>query len=94
MFFDFITKYTDIFVEKMRETFALQKLLTYWHILDINVWKFNETLTNDVVSVEQLGPALQQYTPLSTDLELQFDQFNLTRVVISYDMYETSLRRV
>ena len=28
----------------------------YWHILDINVWNFNETLTNDVVSFEQPGP--------------------------------------
>ena len=30
----------------------------YWHISDISVWKFNETLTNDVVSFEQLGPDL------------------------------------
>ena len=28
----------------------------YWHISDINVWNFNETLTNDVVSFEQPGP--------------------------------------
>ena len=28
----------------------------YWHISDINGWTFNETLTNDVVSFEQLGP--------------------------------------
>ena len=45
----------------MGEAFALQKLLSffqqkYWHILEINVWNFNETLTNDVVSFEQLGP--------------------------------------
>ena len=44
----------------MRETFALQKLLTffnkkYWFIWDINVWNFNETLTNDVISFEQQG---------------------------------------
>ena len=37
-----ITKYIDIFVEKMREASAHQKLLTffnkkYWHMLDINV---------------------------------------------------------
>ena len=43
--------------------FALQKLLTffqqkYWHIWDINVWNFNETLTNDIVSFEQPGPDL------------------------------------
>ena len=53
----------------MREAFALQKLLTfllqkllsffqqkYCHIWDINVWNFNETITNDVVSFEQRGP--------------------------------------
>ena len=38
-----------------------EKLLThfqqkYWRILDINVWNFNETLTNDVVSFEQTRP--------------------------------------
>ena len=49
------------FVEKTREAFALQKLLTffqqkYWHILDISILKFNETFTNDVVSFEQPGP--------------------------------------
>ena len=47
----------------MRETFALQKLLTFLQqkILqcwDINIWNFNETLTNDVVSFEQLGPEI------------------------------------
>ena len=45
----------------MREAFALRKLLIffqqkYWHIWEINFWKFNETLTNDVVSFEQMGP--------------------------------------
>ena len=45
----------------MWEALALQKLLTffnekYWCILDINVWNFNKTLTNDVVSFEQPGP--------------------------------------
>ena len=45
----------------MREAFALQKLHTffqqkYWHILDISIWKFNETFTNGVVSFEQPGP--------------------------------------
>ena len=28
----------------------------YWCILDINVWNFNKTLTNNVVSFEPLGP--------------------------------------
>ena len=57
MFYAFITKLTDFFVEKMREAFALyffnQK---YWHISDINILNFNQTLTNDIVSFEQLGP--------------------------------------
>ena len=37
------------FVEKMRE---------YWHIWDINVWNFNEALTNNVISFEQPGPGV------------------------------------
>ena len=50
----------------MREAFALQKLLTffhqkYWHIWDINVWNFNVSLTNDVVSFEQPGPGCYHY---------------------------------
>ena len=28
----------------------------YCQISDINIWNFNETLTNDVVSFKQLGP--------------------------------------
>ena len=63
------------FVEKMREAFALQKLLTffnkkYWQILDIDVWKFNEMLTNDIVSFEQPGPGLWRglaYTDVDHD---------------------------
>ena len=52
----------------MREAFAMQKLLTffqqkYWHIWDINVWNFNETLTNDVVSFEQLSPGTKFLLP-------------------------------
>ena len=43
----------------MKEAFAL--LLTffqqkYWRLSDINVSNFNEMLTNDVVSFEQLDP--------------------------------------
>ena len=49
------------FAEKMWEAFALQKLLTFFQqkistYLCINQWNFNESLTNDVVSFEQLGP--------------------------------------
>ena len=47
----------------MREAFAMQMLLTffqqkYWRKSDINVWKFNKTLTNDVVSFKQPGSDL------------------------------------
>ena len=45
----------------MGEAFAVQKLLKifdkkYWNIWDINIWNFNEMLTNDIVSFEQPGP--------------------------------------
>ena len=48
----------------MREAFALQKFSHYFnkkycHIREFNFWKFNETLTNDVVSFEQPGPEKQ-----------------------------------
>ena len=47
----------------MREAFAMQKLLTFFQqkyrlIWDINVWNFNDTLTNDVVNFEQPGPGV------------------------------------
>ena len=54
-------------VEKMRKAFALQKLLTffqqkkYFHIWEINFWKFNETLTNDVVKFWTTGPRMAQF---------------------------------
>ena len=56
------------FVAKMREAFALQKLLTffqqkYWQISDINILNFNDTLTNDIVSFEQPGPDYLEGTP-------------------------------
>ena len=63
MFYDFITKYTDIFVEKMTEAFAMQASHIFFN-KNIGVFEilkflrnFNETLTNDVVSFEQPGPA-------------------------------------
>ena len=64
MFYDFITKYTGIFVEKTREAFAVQKLLSffqqkYLQISDINIINFNENLTNNDVSFEKPGPGLK-----------------------------------
>ena len=76
MFYDFVTKYTDIFVEKMREAFALQKLLTffqqkYWHISNIYVRKVYVTLTNDVVSYKHQGPDTQNYSGVTLGTILQ-----------------------
>ena len=59
---DSIYNFLKFFAEKMWVAFALQKLLTFFQqkiseylriSLDVN---FNESLTNDVVSFEQLGP--------------------------------------
>ena len=38
------------------KSFSLFFQQKYWHILDMNTWNFNETLTNDVVSFKQPGP--------------------------------------
>ena len=64
--FFFLSVYNILifFAEKMWVAFALQKLLTFFskkfqHIcvsLDVN---FNESLTNNIVSFEQLGPDVQ-----------------------------------
>ena len=59
---DSIYNFLNFFAEKMWVAFAVQKLLTFFQqkfqnicvSLDVN---FNESLTNDVVSFEQLGPA-------------------------------------
>ena len=74
MFYDFITKYTDIFCWKNAKNFAVQKLLTffqqkYWCIWDINIWNYNDTLSNDVLSFEQLGLDRKMFH-LSTTLKI------------------------
>ena len=69
---------------KMRGGFALQKLLTFlnktfWHFSDINVWNFNETLTNDVISFEQPAPGLY---PLSYRGSSWARKYNTMRFLI------------
>ena len=44
----------------------------YWHIREINFWKFNETLTNDVVSFEQPGPGCSKLTMSLVNVSLKF----------------------
>ena len=39
MFYDFITKHTDIFVENMREAIAVQKLLTFFQPKNIGIFQ-------------------------------------------------------
>ena len=61
---DSIYNFLKFFADKMCVTFALQKLFTFFQqkfqnicvSLDVH---FNESLTNDVVSFEQLGPDTQ-----------------------------------
>ena len=65
--YDFITKNTYIFGWKKWEkllhcfckSFSHFFNKKYWHIGDINVWNFNEMLTNAVVSFEQPDPEEQ-----------------------------------
>ena len=60
MFYNFIIKYTDIFVENMRE--ATAKVLTFFNknigTFEILTFKINVLLTNDVVNFEQPGPVV------------------------------------
>ena len=52
VFYDFITKYTGIFVEKMREAFAMQKLLIFITTRNIGVFQmltFDSKLTTLLV---------------------------------------------
>ena len=50
MFYDFITKYIENFCWKNESSFCNAKAShiffnkKYWHVWDINVWNFNETL--------------------------------------------------
>ena len=58
----------------MREAFVMQKLHTffqqkYWLICDINVWNFNDTLINDVVSFEQPGPGRRNPSKMGLTLK-------------------------
>ena len=62
-FYNFITKYTEIFCWKNERSFCTHFFnKKYWQISDIKVWNSNGMLTIDVVSSEQLGPELN---PLS-----------------------------
>ena len=75
----------------MREAFALPKLLMifqqkkYWHILDINFRNFNEMLTNNVISFEQLGPGHVN----STYQSMYVQYFNLLYLLLIYDLLYT-----
>ena len=62
--FDFITKYTEIFCWKNGRSFCNEKAShifkqKYWHFWDIRVWNVDEKFTNDIISFEQLNPAVK-----------------------------------
>ena len=68
----------------MREAFAVQKLLTffnkkYWHILEINFRKFNETLANDIATFEQPGPDIDTFI-VPSHLNLDFQLLSMQTV--------------
>ena len=61
VFYDFITIYSDILLKKMREAFAMRKLLAFFNknvglFLRNDLLKFGRRVNYDVVSFEQLGP--------------------------------------
>ena len=55
MFYNFISKYTDVFVGKMREAFHIFFNRNIGVFVINNICNFNETLINNVVSFEQPG---------------------------------------
>ena len=60
MFYDFITKYTDNLLKKMREASHIfsTKNIGIFEILMFEI--FNVSLTNDIVSFERPGPGFWQ----------------------------------
>ena len=81
---DSIHNILKFFAEKMWVAFALQKLLTFFSkkfqricvSLDVN---FNESLTNDVVSFEKLGPGGDSITYKLMDTQTHGWTGKLTR---------------
>ena len=65
MFYNFITKYTDIFYRKNERSFCNCKTFSYFfstkYIGLFEILNFNKMLTSDVISFEQTGldPSLQ-----------------------------------
>ena len=59
------------FAEKKLLTFFQQKISVYWLSLDVN---FNESLTNDIISFEQLDP---ERLPLETNNTQQSENWQL-----------------
>ena len=62
-FQNLISQIRQYFVQCKSFSYFVNK--KYWRISDINVWNFNKTLTNDIVSFEQPGPprkAVQKHT--------------------------------
>ena len=62
MFYDLITKYSDIFCWKNERSLNFLHYFNkkYWHISDTYLRNFKEMLTDNVVSFEQLGPDVIQ----------------------------------
>ena len=73
MFNDIITTYTDIYWWKSERSFC--KSFSHFFnkkFWDINIQNFNDTLTNDVVSFEQLGPGCSKKIKKDLMMTLQW----------------------
>ena len=83
------------FAEKLWVAFALQKLLTFFqqkiseYCVSLDV-KFNELLTNDVVSFEQLGPGLHSAVCSALDWRSRGCKFS-TKSKVEIDPEITSM---
>ena len=98
MFYDFITQNTDIFVEKMREAKASHIFFNkkYWHIWDTDVWNFNVSLTNDVVSFEQTSiifagrACIKNYENLQARIHKNYKNNRSCRPIHDYSQHSNS----
>ena len=76
MVYDFITKYTDIFVEKMKDVFSIK---------NTGIFQFL-TLTKDVIGFEQLGPGLFHFDSGSLTIFIKHFYQNLPAILCQCDI--------
>ena len=82
MFYHFISKYTDIFAEKLREAFCIAKSSHTFSAKNIGVFQILtfEILTNDINNFEQLATDLHQH---SIDIVINLTDFATLDALVS-----------